>query len=117
MIKKYTVNLINVKSKADLLYCFNKIFDFAYPPVDSEKTNANWDSFDDSFQSLDTESKTFIDDPDRDKITGIHLVLENYKALDNIDPKDKKILEEIIEKNTHKENRYDELDFSYEIKS
>ncbi len=116
MIKKYIINLINVKNKADLLYCFDETFKFTYSGVNIETGETNWDSFDDSFQSLDTESKTFINDPDCDKITGIHLILENYKALDDIDPKDKEILEEILEDATHKENRYDELDFSYEIK-
>lgn len=117
MIKTYVINLINVKNKVDLLARFDEVFDFAYKPANTETGYSNWDSFDDSFQSLDTESKTFISDPDRKKITGIHFILENYKALDNIDTEQKKVLERILERNTHKENRYDELDFTYEIKN
>ncbi len=113
MIKKILVNLINVKNSKDLGLCLNAVFDFSYPPFRDDKIN--WDSFNDSFRSMDTESKTFINYPDRDKIAGIHLVLENYQAMKNIDPRDKKIFEEILEDKTKKENRYDDLDFSYEI--
>ncbi len=115
MIKKIIANLKDVKNSRDLAVTFDKIFNFSYPG--STDSGINWASFNDSFRSLDTESQTFISDPDFEKITGIHLILENYKALENIDPEDKKHFEEILERNTHKENRYDDLDFLYEVKN
>jgi hypothetical protein len=114
MLKRYTINLINVKSKVELIQLFDIIFDFTYKPFKVEENYGNWDSFYDSFRSLDQLSNTIINDPDFEKITGIHLIFQNYKALDNINPQDKKIFEEILEEMTHKENRYDNYDFSYE---
>jgi len=113
MIKNFFINFNNVKNSKDLALRFNEVFNFAYPPIRDDKMN--WDSFNDSFRSLDTESKTFINDPDFVKISGVHLILENYKTLDNLDSKDKKNLEEILEDNTKNGNRYDGLCFSYEI--
>lgn len=113
MIKTIIVNFKNVHTSRDVVFILSNTFKFAYPGYTDE--GINWASFNDSFRSLDTESKTFINYPDRDKITGIHLILENYKALNNIDPEDKKHFEEILEDKTHKENRYDDLDFSYEL--
>lgn len=116
-IIKLNIDFGGIKDKQNIFKVFNKellIWDLEFDRTHSEVSN--WDAFRDDISSLDTESKTFINYPDRDKITGIHLILENYKALDNIDPKDKQIFEEILEEMTHKENRYDDLDFSYEIR-
>jgi hypothetical protein len=114
MTKKININLININSKADLLICLDNVFNFTFSGVNPDTKKTNWDSFIDSFRCLDSDSKTIANDPDFEKITEIHLVLENYKAVNNIDPEDKKIFEEILEEMTHKENRYDEYDFSYE---
>ena len=115
MIKNITINLIYVKDSMDLMKLLDDTFLFYYGGINKVDGFVNWNSFLDSFRSLDTESKRFISD--RDKIIGIHLIFENYKTLNNIDPKDKKIFEEILEEMTHKENRYDNLGFSYEIKN
>ena len=114
MIKKIPINLLSVKDDKDLILTINSVFCFEFIGITFDG-HVNWNSFIDSFRSLDTESRTFKNFLDKDKVTGIHLILKNYKSLNRLNPKDKQIFEEILEEMTHKENRYDDLEFTYEV--
>ncbi|MBI3336993.1 MAG: barstar family protein [Candidatus Staskawiczbacteria bacterium] len=111
-IIKLNIDFKNVKSLKDIFLVFDDIFHFSkeYPYKDY---NPNWNSFWDDFCAIDLSD---FGKKNISNVIGLHLILENYKALDNINLEDKKIFEEILEDATHKENRGDNIDFSYEIR-
>lgn len=111
-IIKLNIDLKNVKNLKDLLVTFDDIFNFSkeYPYRDH---NPNWNSFWDDFCAIDLSG---FGKKNMHNMTGLHLILENYKALDNINPDDKKIFKEILENATLAKNRGDGLNFSYEFK-
>lgn len=84
--RKHTIVLDfkNVRSKADVFNLFQNAFRFAYTPT-------TFDSLADSLSSLDTESKTYIDNNGR-----ISVEVKRLGTLEKVLPQDAVIVKELL---------------------
>jgi len=102
-----TVDFTNAKNKKDIMFAFNEAFNLGYEPND----NANWDAFYDDIRSLNTQSPVIF----KDMPKAVHVILKNPYKIKEISREDYCKMIEIMAEATDKKQRYDEIDFTFEI--
>lgn len=82
---------------------------------DSPDSNWNWDAFEDYFTNLDSDSGTVRNS--NPKPNKIHLVIKNIQEVKKASETDYDTLLSVLDHATKKENRGDQLEFTYNLAS